>query len=187
LKTDDISESDFKSFDIRYNVSVKEKQAINVQDLMALIGVLKGVAAPSGAAAPPSPPQFIGLYGGGLVGSINNLPDDIVFEAKVTFPKLAVPEKDKHDSTSAPSPSSESTVAGARFVVVRHSANRKQSAASGSKSNSSSVASTGGKRKACRPVIAPSTQRRTNRPLALSAKLMTMRVYTTGMSASVYQ
>jgi hypothetical protein len=130
LKTD-IGEDTFKSLDIRYNVSVKEKQPINIQDLMALIGVLKGtaLAASTGAAPPPPPPpppKFIGLYGGGLLGSISRLPDDIVFEAKITFPKPAAPEPDTHKSVSGFSPVGQSAGAGARFVLTRYQAKGKQ-------------------------------------------------------------
>jgi hypothetical protein len=121
LKSDDISDSVFKSFDITYNVTVKEKQAINVQDLIALIGVLTSAAKPAAeeqvAPPPPAPPKVIGLYGGGLVGSIKNLPDDIVFDAKITFPKSGAPTT--NSSSSTVSPNEETSGTGIRLVPAK--------------------------------------------------------------------
>jgi len=87
-KPADTDIGDFGKLHISYNVSIKEKQPINVQDLIALLQVLApGATAGKGVAAKaPVTEKVIGLYGGGLIGPIQKLPDDITFEANVEFP-----------------------------------------------------------------------------------------------------
>lgn len=84
----DISESDFKQLQIKYNVTVKQTTPINVQHLESLIGILTGVTLGGGAkpAALPAGVSPIGLYGGGQLSNIEQLPDDITFAATINFP-----------------------------------------------------------------------------------------------------
>jgi hypothetical protein len=85
LKPPTATSEEFERLHITYNVSIKQKQAINVQDFLALVGVVVGK--PHGVRRPPGvPKKIVGLYGGGLLGPTAKLPDDITFEAHIEFP-----------------------------------------------------------------------------------------------------
>lgn len=91
LKPKETPANVFARFQVSYNVSVKKKQPINVQDLIALLQVIGGgaVAGVTPEGKPELSPKMIGLYGGGLIGAVQNLPDDITFEANIVFPPSA--------------------------------------------------------------------------------------------------
>jgi hypothetical protein len=74
--------NEFKQLQIKYELSFKQRTAINVQHLQALLKILTGPA----AAQPAVAPRKIGLYGGGIVKDLGNLPSDITFSATVAFP-----------------------------------------------------------------------------------------------------
>lgn len=84
----DIPVSNFKQLQIKYNVTVKQTTPVNVQHLVSLIGILTGVNLGGAAApaAPAAPPPVVGLYGGGQLSNIGQLPDDIAFTATISFP-----------------------------------------------------------------------------------------------------
>jgi hypothetical protein len=95
LRSDDISQQDFKSLHINYNVKATQIQPMNVQDVQALLQLI-GVGAPAettgvkeAAPKPPPPPSPTptGLYGGGpLTNGLDSLPAKLTFEADVSFP-----------------------------------------------------------------------------------------------------
>jgi Chitobiase/beta-hexosaminidase C-terminal domain len=96
LKSEDVNEKDFKALTISYDVKIEQKQPINVQDLMTLLGIIGNVAQAGSvtgqsSSTPPTAPTFIGLYGGGLVTGIEKLPDDITFTSNVSFAPSLIP------------------------------------------------------------------------------------------------
>jgi hypothetical protein len=110
LRSDDISQQDFKSLHINYNVSATQIQPMNIQDVQALlqlIGIGAAAAAPTVKAgpAPPPPPTPVGLYGGGpLTNGLESLPAKVTFEADVSFPSSASATKNAAPPAAAPSP-----------------------------------------------------------------------------------
>jgi hypothetical protein len=86
IKPADTDAEQFSKFQITYNVNIKEKQPINVQDLIALIDVVTSTGGLAATAKVALNPKMIGLYGGGLIGPIAKLPDDMEFAANVVFP-----------------------------------------------------------------------------------------------------
>ena len=113
LRSEDISQQDFKSLHINYNVSATQIQPMNVQDVQALLQLIGigAAAAPPGAAArafappPPAPPTPIGLYGGGpLTNGLGSLPAKVTFEADVSFPSNASATKNAAPPGGSPSP-----------------------------------------------------------------------------------
>lgn len=91
----EIPQADFEKLQINYNVTVKQTTPINVQHLETLIGVITGIDLGGGAkpalvaAGQPPPPTAVGLYGGGALSNVQNLPNDITFAATVKFPPNA--------------------------------------------------------------------------------------------------
>jgi hypothetical protein len=89
----EISQDDFVKLQIKYDVTFARKTPINVQHLETLISILTGLNLGGGGAPkllPKSPAiksSAIGLYGGGLVQSIEDLPGDITFDATIAFPQ----------------------------------------------------------------------------------------------------
>lgn len=104
--------TDFSTLKISYNVTVKEKLPINVQDLIDLIGVITKAGGAAAGVAPEDKtqqhlvtPTKVGLYGGGLIGPIKKLPDDIEFTANVEFPSDSSKKSNlgwKPDTTLSP-------------------------------------------------------------------------------------
>lgn len=118
LRGDDISQQDFKSLRISYNVSTKTTEPLNVQDVEALLSLIGfGAAAttpikqaekvlpskpPKKPLAPPTP---VGLYGGGmLTQGLDSLPAAITFEADVSFPSSSSGTSAKKSAAKAGAP-----------------------------------------------------------------------------------
>jgi hypothetical protein len=116
LRPDDVDQPTFKTLHITYNIKVAAKQAFNVQDLMSLVQILGGattITTTPPSAVPralPPPERRMGLYGGGLLGGIASLPDDITFTANVSFPSAPkTPAKAATRAPTAPAPTATAT------------------------------------------------------------------------------